>query len=469
MFSNLSNNLIGIINKLKGRGHLSEEDIDKAMREVRIALLEADVALPVVKEFIEKVKYKAKGTEVLKSIMPGQMVVKIVHDELINILGGNSELLANNELDRLENDSTKFELNLSVPSPAVIMLVGLQGSGKTTTAAKLALRLKQKKKKKVLLVSTDIYRPAAQLQLESIAKQISIESLTIIPEQNPIEICHRGLEEAKLKQYDVIIIDTAGRLHTDQELMKELLDIKSLTKPTEILLVSDAMIGQEAVTIAKEFNQHLDITGVILTRVDGDARGGAALSMSVATGCLIKFIGVGEKPNEIEQFQPERAASRILGMGDIISLVERAAETINIEEAEKIANKLKKGHFDMNDLLQQMQSLRKMGSISSVLAMIPGISKFKDMLDTDMLNDKVISHQEAIIKSMTLKERKNPSIMNGSRRQRIAKGSGTKIEDVNKLIKQFNNMGDMIKKLNKPGKREKTSLLNRLLKDFPVK
>lgn len=433
MFSALSTSLSNIFSKIKNRGLLTESDVDNAMREIRIALLEADVAISVVKKFIQDVKEKAIGAKILKSIDPGQLVVKIVHDEIVELLGNSDN-----------------ELNLK--TPGVIMMVGLQGSGKTTSTAKLGLRLQQKHKKKVLLVSTDIYRPAAQLQLQNLAKQVNIDSLPIVSEQEPIDIVKRALNNSF--NYDIIIVDTAGRLQTNNELMEELSSIKKITNPTEVLLVSDSMLGQDAVNIAQEFHTRLGITGIVLTRVDGDARGGAALSMKITTGCPIKFIGIGEKPNDFEDFHPDRAASRILGMGDVVSLVEKANEMINAEDAEKMAKKLQKGRFDMNDLLSQIKNIKKMGSITSLLSFIPGISKIKDKL-SDHVNDSLIIKYEAIINSMTLMERSDPKVINGSRKRRIAKGSGTTVQDINTLIKQYLNASNIIKSL---GKKNKESL-----------
>lgn len=471
MFNSFSNNLSSILDKIKGRGHLSEEDINSAAREIRVALLEADVSLIVANQFMEHVKEKALGQEILKSIMPGQMVVKIVHDELIELLGGVSveedglnkkkevnkkkELDKNDALDKKKIAEKKiaerefdYKKEFKFPKKGlfVLMMVGLQGSGKTTTTAKLALRLKQKHNKKVIVASTDIYRPGAQLQLETLAKQINIKSLEIINGQNPTKICKRALDEAKKDDVDVLIIDTAGRLHTDKDLMNELDEIKKITSPTEIFLVSDAMIGQESATTAKEFHDKLKLSGVILTRVDGDARGGAALSMKVITGCPIKFVGVGEKINEFEVFYADRAASKILNMGDIVSLVEKTAEIISEEEAEKLAKKMEKGHFDMNDLLKQMESLKKMGNISSIMGMLPGVSKLKEKMDGHSMDSALIKNKAAIM-SMTYAERYDPSIINASRKKRIAEGSGTDVATVNVLLKQFFDMKFMIKKL----------------------
>jgi len=430
MFENLSSKLVSIFDKLKSRGLLSEEDVNNALREIRIALLEADVALPVVKEFILRVKEKAIGQELMKSISPGHLIVKIVQDELIEILSGDSNI------------------TFSAP-PSVIMMVGLQGSGKTTSAAKLALKLKQENKKKVLLTSVDIYRPGAQKQLLVNASQVAIDMVDIVENQKPIEITKRSLQEAKNGGYDVLIIDTAGRLHIDEELMDELKQIKALTNPAEILLVADAMTGQDAVNIAQNFNEALTLTGIILTRVDGDARGGAALSMRYITNCPIKFLGVGEKLNEFEKFDASRVASRILDKGDIISLVEKASAAIETEEAEKLAKKLQKGTFDLNDLLKQLRTIKKMGGIGSLVTMIPGFNKFKDQIGNMKDHEKLIKRQEAVILSMTDKERRNPKLIDASRKKRIAAGSGTQVQDVNTLLKRFADMEKMMKQFKK--------------------
>jgi len=418
---------------------LTEADIDSAMREIRIALLEADVSLSVVREFINKVKEEAKGEKVLKSISPGQMIVKLVHDELVSILG------------------TKLEpINLSAKPPAVIMFVGLQGSGKTTSSAKLSLWLKQKMHKNVMLASLDTMRPAAKEQLETLAKQINVESLPIIKNEKAVDIAKRALKAAKDSITDVLILDTAGRLHIDKELMQELQDIKGLTSPVEIILVVDALTGQDAVNVAKGFNESLSLTSAILTRIDGDGRGGAALSIAHTTGCPIKYMGTGEKMNEFQEFHPDRIASRILGMGDVVSLVERAAEHVTQEDAEKMASKMKKGQFDLNDMLSQLRSLKKMGGITSMLGMIPGLGKIKDKINAANINEDSMKYQEAIILSMTEQERINFKLINGSRRKRIALGSGTQVQDVNRLLKQHQEMSNMMRKF---GKMDKKSML----------
>lgn len=428
MFENLSSGLNKIFSKLKSRGVITEDHLNEAMREIRIALLEADVSLPVIKQLINSVKEKILGVEVAKSIKPGQMIVKVIHDEIVNILGS-------------VNDKPKI-------NPGVIMFVGLQGSGKTTSAGKLALFIRKKYGKKPFLMSTDIYRPAAQLQLESLAKQIDIPCLNIVSGEMPLDITKRGLKVANEMQWDFTIIDTAGRLQTDDDMMNELEKIQNLSNPSEIIFVADSMLGQEAANIAKAFCDRLKVTGIILTRVDGDSRGGAALSMKQITGRDIKFIGVGEKLNDFEEFHPERAASRILGMGDIVSLVERATDVIEMEEAESIKKKLETGKIDMNDILKQLQNVKKIGSISSIIGMIPGLGKLKEKLG-DMASEKGLKKQEAIIQSMTYKERANPIIINASRKKRIAKGSGTTVTDVNGLLKKFFDMQKMFKQMGK--------------------
>jgi signal recognition particle subunit SRP54 len=426
-----------MFDRLRSKGVLTEADIDQAMRDIRIALLEADVALPAVREFIAGVKEKALGADKIKGVSTGHNVVKIVNDELINILTSDEQ-----------------KLNLSSNPPAVVMMLGLQGSGKTTSSAKLALYLRKNMKKKVLLASLDVYRPAAQKQLEILGKELGIDSLEIVEGQKPLEITERALKAAKIGLYDVLILDTAGRLHTDEDLMNELIAVKKLSNPVEGLLVVDALTGQDAVNIGKEFHLKVGITGAILTRVDGDARGGAALSMRVVTGKPIKFIGVGERLNEFEEFHPERAASRILDMGDVLSLIEKASTIIDEEEAKKLEKKLKKGDFDLNDLLAQIKNMKKMGGITSILSMIPGMGKVKQQLAGVEMDDKVFAKQEAIIYSMTKKERSDPKIINAARKIRIAKGSGTQVQDVNKLLKSFAEMSNMMKRFGKMDKKQ---------------
>ncbi len=436
MYKSLSERLSGIFDRLKGRGILSEDDVNAAMREIRIALLEADVALPVVKEFIEQAKIKAIGQELVKSINPAQMVIKIVNDQLIQALGGEPE-----------------PINLNAPSPMVMLMVGLQGSGKTTSSAKLAKLLSTRFKKNVLLASLDIYRPAAQLQLEKLAKQMDILSLPIVEGESPQAITKRAMAAAKVQNIDVIILDTAGRLHIDDELMNEVKQIKAISNPIETFLVADSLTGQDAVNIAKNFHESVGVTGIILTRADGDARGGAALSMRHITGQPIKFLGMGEKVDQLEIFDPHRVASRILDMGDIVALVERASALSDSEDQEKLAKKLEKGHFDLNDMAKQIEGMQKMGGISSMLGFLPGIGKIKDKLEGAGIDDSLVRRQLAIIRSMTKIERRNPVIMNGSRRKRIANGSGVQVMDVNRLLKQFEQMQKMFKQMGKMGQK----------------
>ncbi|MBW8309336.1 MAG: signal recognition particle protein [Candidatus Paracaedibacteraceae bacterium] len=435
MFQSLSKRLTGVLDKLRGRGALTEADVTSALREVRIALLEADVALPVVKQFVEGVREKAIGQDVIKSITPGQMVVKIVNDHLVEMLGTKAE-----------------EINLAATPPAVMLMVGLQGSGKTTSTGKLAKYLQEKLNKKVLMASLDVYRPAAQLQLETLGKQLSVETLPIVAGDLPIKITERALKAAKEQGMDVLLLDTAGRLHIDQELMDEVIAVRKIANPIETFLVADAMTGQDAVTIAREFNERVGVTGIILTRLDGDARGGAALSMRSVTGCPIKFIGMGEKLDQLEPFHPERIASRILDMGDIVSLVERASELVDQEEADRLTQKMQKGSFDLNDMEKQLESMLKMGGFGGIMGMLPGVGKIKDKMDEMGVDDRLIKRQVAIIRSMTKQERRDHKILNGSRRKRIAAGSGTQVQDVNRLIKQFEQMQGMMKRLGKMGK-----------------
>ncbi len=428
MFESLTDKLSQAFAKITSRGVLTEQDIDSAMREIRIALLEADVSLAVVKDFIAKVKEQALGEKVVKSIKPGQMVVKIVHDELVRLLGD-------------ENNA----LNFNAPAPVCFLMVGLQGSGKTTTTAKIAKKLK--KNKRILLASLDIYRPAAREQLAQLGRQIEVDVLPIINNEKPLEITKRALAEAKKGVYDLLILDTAGRLQIDDELMQEVADVKKLANPTETLLVADALIGQEACNVAKEFNEKVGITGLVLTRVDGSSRAGAALSMKMVSNAPIKFLGTGEKLDEIEEFHADRIAGRILGQGDVVSLVEKTMETIDKAEAEKMASKMMKGSFDMNDMLAQMQQIKKLGSIGSIVGMIPGLSKFKSQIEDSGVGDNLMKKQEAIILSMTKKERAHPEIIKASRKRRIALGSGVTVHDVNVLLKSYEQMSTMMKKM----------------------
>ena len=434
MFDKLTESLSKVFDKLTGTGYIREGDIEAALREIRVALLEADVALPVVKDLAKLIKEEALGEKIAKSVSPGQMVVKIVQDCIEKIL-----------------TSENHELNLATRPPAIIMMAGLQGSGKTTSSAKLALRLK-KTGKKVLLASLDTYRPAAQHQLEILAKQNEIDCLEIIAKENPIEITKRALKESKY--HDILILDTAGRQHIDQQLMSELKEIKSLAKPIETLLVADSMTGQDAVNMAQEFNNEVGVSGIILTRIDSDARGGAALSIGYITKCPIKFLATGEKIDDFEVFAPDRIASRILGMGDIVSLVERAQDLTDKESSEKLMKKLEKGQFDLNMLADQLKSLKKMGGIASMMKMIPGINK---LTKGDHMDDSAITKQLAIISSMTKEERRFPKILNASRNKRIANGSGTAVSDINKLIKNFLTMQKMFKKA---GKLDKDALMS---------
>lgn len=443
LFEGLSDKLQATFKKLRGHGKLSESDVKDAMREVRMALLEADVNFKVVKDFVAKVKERAIGQEVLESLTPAQFVIKIVHDELTQLMGG-----------------TQSRITISSRPPTVIMLVGLQGAGKTTTAGKLALTLR-KQGKHPLLVAGDVYRPAAIKQLQVVGESIDIPVFTMGDQVSPVEIAEKAVEHALSYMNDIVIIDTAGRLQINEELMNELKNIKQEVKPHEILLVVDAMTGQEAVNVATTFDQELGLDGVILTKLDGDARGGAALSIKAVTGKPIKFAGMGEKLDALEPFYPERMASRILGMGDVLSLIEKAQETIDLEKAKEMEKKLRKEEFTFDDFLEQMQQVRKLGSLDQILGMIPGMGSLKNKLKDVELDGKEIKHIEAIIYSMTKKERKDPSLINGSRRKRIAMGSGTRVQDVNRLLKQFAETKKMMKgftKMNKKGKKPRFQL-----------
>jgi signal recognition particle subunit SRP54 len=437
MFDSLSGKLSEVFDKLRRRGALSEADVSEALREIRLALLDADVALPVVKDFIAEIREKAVGAEVLRSVSPGQMVVKIVNDALVAALGG-----------------TAVPINLLAASPIPILMVGLQGSGKTTTSGKLALRLTARDRKKVLLASLDTQRPAAQLQLEQLSERGKIASLPIIPGQTPLQIAQRAMDTARREVFDVVILDTAGRLSIDLALMEEVKSIRLAVNPVETLLVVDAMTGQDAVTTAKAFNDALGVTGIVLTRLDGDARGGAALSMRAVTGAPIKLVGTGEKLDALDVFDPERIAGRILGMGDIVGLVERAAENIDKNEAEKLAKKMAKGKFDLEDYASQLKQIAKMGSLSGILGMLPGIGKIKKQIEDANLDNTMFKHQAAIIGSMTKAERRNPELLKASRKKRVAAGSGTTVQEVNKLLKQFDDMSTMMKRMNKAGGQE---------------
>ncbi|MDZ7626797.1 MAG: signal recognition particle protein [Parvularculaceae bacterium] len=439
MFETLSERLGAVFERLRGRGALEEKDVDAALREVRVALLEADVALSVAKDFIAKVRERAVGAEVLRSVTPGQQVVKIVNDVLAETLGG---------------DDSESALNLAMAPPAPLLMVGLQGSGKTTTTAKIANRLQTREKKRVLMASLDTRRPAAMEQLRVLGEQAGVKTLPIVEGQTPLQIARRAMEAGRLGGFDVVMLDTAGRLSIDEELMAEVAEIHRLTNPIETLLVVDALTGQDAVVTAEKFKARLPVTGVVLTRVDGDARGGAALSMRAVTGKPIKFIGVGEKFDAIDVFDPRRMAGRILGMGDIVSLVEKAASEIDAEKAEKAAKKMAKGEFDLDDLADQFRQMRKMGGMGAIMGLLPGMGKMKKALDqAGGFDDKEIKRQEAIISSMTKEERKKPAVLNAKRKLRIAAGSGTSVPEINKLLKAHRQMADMMKKLGKGGMR----------------
>jgi len=446
VFEGLTERLGGIFDRLRRHGALSEADVGEALREVRIALLEADVALPVVKSFIAGVRERAIGQEVLRSVTPGQMVVKIVHDRLVEMLSGGEA-----EAKLRAADGAGIELT-GVP-PVVVLLVGLQGSGKTTTAGKLAVRLRKRERKRVLLASLDIYRPAAQRQLAVLGEQTDTQVLDVVAGEQPVDIARRALDVGRKQGFDVVILDTAGRLGIDERMMAEAAAVKAAANPVETLLVADALTGQDAVHLATAFHEAVGITGIILTRVDGDSRGGAALSMRSVTGCPIRLIGVGEKLDALETFQPDRIAGRILGMGDVVGLVERASELIEKQDAEKLAAKLMKGEFNLEDMAAQFKQLRKMGDLKGMLGMLPGIGKIKKQLDEANIDDKMIARQEAIILSMTPAERRNPKILNASRRRRIAAGAGLTVQDVNRLLKQHQQMAEMMKKVGKMGKR----------------
>ena len=432
MFENLTNKFEEIFSSLKKAPSLSEKEVDEGLRGIRQGLLEADVALPVAKKLIENIRPKAVGQEIIRSTTPGQMIVKIVYDELVKFLG-----------------DTKSEINLNAVPPVSIMLVGLQGSGKTTTTAKLAKYLEINNKKKILMVSLDVYRPAAQEQLKILGEQGSILTLPIVNDQPPIDICKRALSAANLNGAEVILFDTAGRSQIDLQMMSEIKQIQSTVSPNEILLVADSLTGQVAVDVASEFKKTVDISGIILTRADGDGRGGAAISMKYVSNVPIKFLGIGEKIENFEVFHPERITNRILGMGDIVSLVEKASQDIDQENLKKTEESLKKGQFSMEDYLSQLKQMKKMGGIEGILSFLPGVSKIKSQMDKAGVDEKIITQNEAIILSMTKKERENPKLINGSRRKRIANGSGTDVATINKLLKQFRLMTDMMKKMSK--------------------
>ena len=435
MFDNLSEKLSSILDRLTGRGALSAADVDAASREVRRALIEADVALEVVRGFVEKLRERAVGVEIIKSVKPGQMVVKIVHDELVAMLGANAE-----------------PIDLNAPAPVPVMMVGLQGSGKTTTTAKIAKRLTEQMRRKVVMASLDTRRPAAMEQLAVLGQQVGVDTLPIVAGQNPVQIARRAIEAGRLGGYDAVLLDTAGRITLDEAMMAEAADVERAVNPHEVLLVADALTGQDAVNLARAFDERVGLTGIVLTRVDGDGRGGAALSMRAVTGKPIKLIGTGEKMDALEDFHPTRIADRILGMGDIVSLVERAAATIDAEKAARTAERMRKGAFDLNDLREQLGQMQRMGGIGGLMGMLPGIAKMKNQLATANVNENMLKHQVAIIDSMTPKERRNPDVLKASRKKRIAAGSGTKVEEINKLLKMHRTMADMMKAIGS-GKR----------------
>ena len=435
MFDSLSDRLGDVFGRLRKRGALNEKDVSEALREVRIALLEADVALPGVKDFVAEIRKQAVGQEVIRSVSPAQMVVKIVNDHLIEVLGKDPE-----------------ELSVNAVPPVPILMVGLQGSGKTTSTAKIAYRLKNREKKKVLMASLDVRRPAAQEQLKGLGEQAEIATLPIVPGQMPVDIAKRAMQSARLQGYDVVMLDTAGRLHVDEQLMQEVAAVRDAVNPRETLLVADALTGQDAVNVAKQFDERIGVTGIMLTRVDGDGRGGAALSMRAVTGRPIKLIGVGEKIDALEAFYPDRIANRILGMGDVVGLVEKAQESIEEEDAKKLAAKMKKGEFDLEDLRGQLQQMQKMGGLEGLAGMLPGAKQAKKQLADANIDPKMLKRQEAIIGSMTPKERRNPKLINASRKKRIAAGSGTSVPDVNRVLKQWKQMSVMMKKVKKLGK-----------------
>ena len=439
MFENLTDKLETILSKLKKAPSLNEEQVDAGLKEIRLALLEADVALSVAKEFIEKIRPKAIGQEILRSISPGQMIVKIVYDELVNFLGEKNQ-----------------ELNFNVTPPACILLVGLQGSGKTTSAAKLAKLIEKKYNKKVFLVSLDVYRPAAQEQLKILAEATEINHLPVINGQQPLDITKRALNAATLNGSDVIIFDTAGRTQVDLMMMNEIKQIKAFVNPAETILVADSLTGQIAANVAKEFDNAVDVSSIILTRIDGDGRGGAALSMKYITNKPIKYIGVGEKIDDLELFYPERIANRILGMGDVVSLVEKASEGLDEEKLNKAEEQFKKGLFTLDDYLSQIRQMKKMGGMEGVMSLLPGVNKIKEQMKNASIDEKIISTNEAIILSMTKKEREEPKVINGSRKRRIAVGAGADVSTINKLLKQFKMMTEMMKKMSK-GKANSTS------------
>jgi signal recognition particle subunit SRP54 len=434
MFDTLAGKLGGILDRLRGRGALSEADVGEAMHEVRRALIEADVALEVTRGFIERVTARAVGADVIRSVTPGQMVVKIVYDELVAVLGADAE-----------------PIDLNAPAPVPILMAGLQGSGKTTTTAKLAKRLTERMKRKVLMASLDTRRPAAMEQLAVLGREIGVETLPIVANQSALQIARRAIEAARLSAYDVVLLDTAGRVTVDEALMAEVAEIERAVGAHETILVADSLTGQDAVATARAFSARLNLTGIILTRVDGDGRGGAALSMRAVTGKPIKLIGTGERMDALEDFAPSRIAGRILGMGDVVALVEKAAESVDLDKAKATAERMRRGAFDLNDLREQLVQMEKIGGMSGMLGLIPGIAKMKEQIASANLDDRVVKRQKAIIDSMTPKERRNPDILKASRKKRIAAGSGTKVEDINRLLKMHRQMADMMKAMGKRG------------------
>ncbi|MBK7361260.1 MAG: signal recognition particle protein [Micavibrio sp.] len=445
MFESLSTKLGNVFGKLRGKGSLSENDVMSVAREIRVALLEADVALPVVKDFIEGIKKKAVGQDVIKGVNPGQQIVKIVHDELVKMLG---------------SESTNLKFN---STPSAYLMVGLQGSGKTTSTAKIAKFLTDRQKKKVLMASLDIYRPAAQEQLKQLGTQTGIATLPVVEGQKPVDIAKRAMDTGRKEGFDIVMLDTAGRLSIDEELMKEIEAVKKATNPVEVLLVADAMTGQDAVNTAKNFDARVALTGIMLTRVDGDARGGAAMSMKAITGKPIKLLGVGEKIDALEQFHPDRIAGRILGMGDIVSLVEKTIETVDREDAAKMAEKFQKGKFDFNDLLSQMQQMKKMGGMGAMMKLLPGLGNMASQLENAGMDEGFIKRQEAIIYSMTPTERAKPELLNAKRRIRIANGSGTSVQEINKITKQLEQMQKMMRQVKKMGTGKMMGMMNKMM------
>ena len=432
MFDTLSDRLGQVFDRLKRRGALGEKDVDAALREVRVALLEADVALPVARELIDRVRARAVGAELLRSVTPAQMVVKHVNDVLIEALGTQS-----------------VEISLAGAPPVAILMVGLQGSGKTTTTAKIGCRLADREKKKVLMASLDVQRPAAREQLRVLGEQAGVATLPIVDGQMPVTIAERAMQAARLQGVDVVLLDTAGRLHVDEALMAEAAAVRDAVDPVEILLVADALTGQDAVRVAERFKSRLDVSGIVLTRIDGDARGGAALSMRAVTGCPIKLLGTGEKLDALEAFHPERIASRILGMGDVVSLVEKATEVIDQEQAEKLEAKMRKGTYDLDDLVQQLRQMRRMGDMKGLLGLVPGLAKYGKQLADPAIDDKALARREAIILSMTPAERRNVKLLNGSRKRRVAAGSGTSVPEINRMLKQYKQMTRIMKRMGK--------------------